>query len=431
VLLKKLKKWPPRKDDSFLGSLHRKTFLSFHHTQRKESLHFKNTFAFFIAKALTKTGLGKRIAYHVLAIFGRNPMGLSYSFIMTDLLLAPAIPSNTARGAGIIYPIIKSLVEVFDGKRVTPDKKGALGPFLIKTAFQANIITSTMFLTAIAGNPFAADFAAQQGIILNWSTWALAGSLPGLLCLILIPWAVYPFLKPKIDQNIDARAMAHTELQNMGPITPPQRILSIVFIGLLILWAIGSSYGIHATLAAMLGILTLIFFKVLTWDELMEEKPAWNTFIWFGALIMYAQELNQSGIIEWFGHGVSDLVISQSAIASFFIITLVYFYTHYFFASTTALISSMFSVFLAVLIAKGVNGFQAAMTLASFSCLSSCITHYGTGSAPVYFGGNYLTIKTWWKVGFVLGLMYLTLWWGVGSVWWQVLGFGNSPFLTI
>ncbi|PLX29293.1 MAG: anion permease [Alphaproteobacteria bacterium] len=386
-------------------------------------------FAFFIAQALTLTGLGQRISYHILARFGRSPLGLAYSFVLTDLILAPAIPSNTARGGGIIYPIIRSLINAFDGNRVTPDKKGALGPFLIKSAFQANIITSTMFLTAIAGNPFAADFAAQQGIELSWGKWALAGSLPGLICLALIPVIIYPFLKPEKLESVDARQMAKKELGHMGPMDQKQKILSFIFAGLLLMWAGGASYGIHATLAAMIGIVLLVMAKVISWDDMIKEKSAWNTFVWFGALIMYAHEISKSGIIDWFGAGVADLVATQSPVMAFVIISAVYFYTHYFFASTTALISTMFGVFLAVLINKGIDGFQAAMTLAAFSCLSSCITHYGTGSAPVYFGGNYLTVKTWWKIGFVLGLFYIVVWWGVGSLWWQLLGLGTSPFL--
>ncbi len=217
----------------------------------------------------------------------------------------------------------------------------------------------------------------------------------------------------------------------MGPLDASQKILLGVFLCLLVLWATGSSLGLHATLAAMIGIVVLAFTKVVTWNELMEEKPAWDTFFWFGALIMYAQELTKSGLIDWFGGGISSMVLSHGPLMAFVVITAVYFYTHYFFASTTALISSMYAVFLAVLISKGVNGFQAAMTLASFSCLSSCLTHYGTGSAPVYFGSNYLSIKTWWKIGFVLGLAYLVLWWGVGTFWWQLIGFGQSPFLEM
>ena len=65
--------------------------------------------AFFIATAFVKTGLGTRIAYHFMRLLGRRSLGLAYGFVVTDLLLAPAIPSNTARAGGVVFPIVKSL----------------------------------------------------------------------------------------------------------------------------------------------------------------------------------------------------------------------------------------------------------------------------------------------------------------------------------
>ena len=65
--------------------------------------------AFFIAIAFIKTGLGTRIAYHFMRVLGKSSLGLAYGLVATDLVLAPAIPSNTARAGGVIFPILKSL----------------------------------------------------------------------------------------------------------------------------------------------------------------------------------------------------------------------------------------------------------------------------------------------------------------------------------
>src|SRR5215469_6567476 len=53
--------------------------------------------AFFISRGFIKTGLGSRIAYLFMAVLGKKTLGLGYGLIATDLVLAPAIPSNTAR----------------------------------------------------------------------------------------------------------------------------------------------------------------------------------------------------------------------------------------------------------------------------------------------------------------------------------------------
>jgi len=55
--------------------------------------------AFFISRGFIKTGLGARIAYSFMSLLGRRTLGLGYSMIATDLVLAPVIPSITARAA--------------------------------------------------------------------------------------------------------------------------------------------------------------------------------------------------------------------------------------------------------------------------------------------------------------------------------------------
>lgn len=64
--------------------------------------------AFLIARGVVKSGLGNRIAYLIIEWLGRTTLGLGYSMVATDLLIAPAFPSNTAR-SGVLFPIVQSL----------------------------------------------------------------------------------------------------------------------------------------------------------------------------------------------------------------------------------------------------------------------------------------------------------------------------------
>ncbi len=61
--------------------------------------------AFMVSSAFIKTGLGRRIAYILIGKFGSSSLGLGYVAAITDLILSPATPSNTARTGGIVYPI--------------------------------------------------------------------------------------------------------------------------------------------------------------------------------------------------------------------------------------------------------------------------------------------------------------------------------------
>ena len=100
--------------------------------------------AFFIAIAFIKTGLGTRIAYHFMRVLGKSSLGLAYGLVATDLVLAPAIPSNTARAGGVIFPILKSLCASLGSDAALGTQRRVAG-FLTFTAYQGVVVTSTMF----------------------------------------------------------------------------------------------------------------------------------------------------------------------------------------------------------------------------------------------------------------------------------------------
>ena len=58
-----------------------------------------------------KTGLGERVATLFVKAFGKSTLGLAYGLAFAEGLIAPAMPSTTARAGGIFMPIMKSLSE--------------------------------------------------------------------------------------------------------------------------------------------------------------------------------------------------------------------------------------------------------------------------------------------------------------------------------
>ena len=64
----------------------------------------------------------------------------------------------------------------------------------------------------------------------------------------------------------------------------------------------------------------------------------------------------------------------------------------------------------------------SALVLAFFSNLYACLTHYGDGAAPIFFGSGYIELKDWWRIGFLLSVVHLVVWLGVGLIWWKVIG---------
>lgn len=388
--------------------------------------------AFFISRGFIKTGLGSRIAYYFVRIFGKSTLGISYGLSFAELVLSPVMPSNTARGGGVMYPINRSISESM-GSLATDESRLKIGAFLTLVAYQINIITSAMFITATAPNPLVTAGIKQiANIDVSWSQWALAAFVPGVIAILLIPLVLYVIFPPQIKKTPDAPALARQKLAELGPIKLEEWIMIGVFFLLLFIWAGGPVlisdsplFKVDPTAGAFVGLGVLLFSGVLSWDDLLKEKGAWDTVTWFSSLVMMATFLNKLGIIKWFSGLVESSIQHwglgwlQAAI----ILVLIYVYIHYFFASNTAHISALFASFFGVGVALGAPPLMFGLFLGFASSLCASITHYGTGSAPVLFGSGYVTMGEWWKWGLVISLINLLIWGLACAGWWKVLGY--------
>ena len=377
--------------------------------------------AFFIARGFVKTGLGTRIAYLFVGLLGRKTLGLGYSMIATDLVLAPAIPSNTARAGAVIFPILRSVAEAYDS-RPGDGTARRIGAFLTKSAFQGNLITSAMFLTAMAANPLAAQMAGDLGIEITWARWALAALVPGLVSLLVVPVVLYGLYPPQVRETPGAAELARRKLSEMGRMKRGEWIMLGTFVLLLFLWIFGKPLHVHSTVTALVGLSVLLLTRVLDWGDVLDERGAWNTFIWLSALVMMASFLSRLGLIPWFSNTIAGLFEDVGWLPAFLALSLIYFYSHYFFASNTAHVSSMYAAFLGVAVTLGAPPLLAALVLGFFSNLFSSMTHYSTGPAPVLFGAGYVELADWWKLGAVVSVVNIVIWFGVGGVWWKTIG---------
>jgi DASS family divalent anion:Na+ symporter len=377
--------------------------------------------AFLFARAVTVTRLGQRIAFLFIRRFGRSTLSLGYSLAAADLALAPFVPSDTARGGGIMYPIARSVAEA-SGSSPGPTAK-RLGAFLMLVSFHATYTASGMFLTGMAANPLIAEFAGKvAGVQLTWVRWLTGSIVPGLLTLALVPLLLRRLAPPGITDTAPARAHARTALAELGAMTGPERGLVVVMLAVMAGWVSSPWHGTPNTFVALAGVAVLLLAGVLTWEDLLAERRAWDALIWFAPLLMMADALQERGVIGVLSGSLFAALHGLSWTAALPALAVAYLYLHYGFASMTAHVTALYPGFLAAALAAGAPPLLAAFSLAYFSNLDASLTHYGTGSAPIFFGAGYVSQGDWWRIGFLVSLVNLALWLGIGMLWWKLLG---------
>jgi DASS family divalent anion:Na+ symporter len=340
----------------------------------------------------------------------------------TEFVLGPLVPSNTARTAGVMMPIVRSLARAYGSN---PDDGTArkIGAYLTLATFYIDLSISAMFLTAMAANPMAQKFAADFGVKITWGSWFVAGIVPGLVSLLVVPYVLYLIYRPEITRTPEAVEMANAKLREMGPVSKSEWMMMGVFAIVLVMWVFGDAYwGIDGTTAALVGLGLLLITGVLQWSDVLSEANAWDVLFWTGTLIMMAGFLNKMGMIPWFSKVMAATMAGHSWKVAFLVLGLTYFYAHYFFASMTAHVGAMYAAFLGVSIACGAPPMLAALVLCFFSNLHASMTHYGTGPAAAMFGQGFVPIVTWWRLGFIISVVNILIWVSVGGAWWKVLG---------
>ncbi|MGP1958296.1 MAG: DASS family sodium-coupled anion symporter [Arsenophonus sp.] len=386
-----------------------------------------------ISISLNKTGLGERIGYYFISLFGKNTLGIAYSLVIAETILAPVTPSNTARGGGIIHPIMCAILNIFrsDSQSFSSQK---IGRYLSLVNFNTNPITSAMFITATAPNPLIVSLIMQNttpAFKISWGMWAIAAFIPGIISLSIMPLIIYWVYPPKIKITLNAPKFAKEKLKKLGPISHAEKITLSVFAMLLSMWGglpayiFGNTFSINPTTATFIGLSVLLCTGVLEWDDILKAKGSWDTIIWFSALVMMASFLNKLGLTNWFSQTVRNAIdyLEVGYIGSILLLILVYVYSHYFFASTTAHIMAMFATFFTTGLTLGAPPMLLGLILAFSSSLMMSLTHYATGTAPIIFGSGYITLGEWWKIGFILSIINLFIWIVIGALWWKFLGY--------
>jgi DASS family divalent anion:Na+ symporter len=208
----------------------------------------------------------------------------------------------------------------------------------------------------------------------------------------------------------------------MGGLRREERRLILIMLAVMAGWITSPWHHIPNAFVALAGVSMILIFRVCSWNDLLSEGKAWDALIWFAPIIMMAGELNKRGVVRTLSQSLFEYTKALPWVVAITFLIVAYLYIHYGFASMTAHVTALYPGFLGAALAAGVPPLVAAFALAYFSNLDAGITHYGTGSAPVYFGLGYVSQTSWWKIGFLISMVNLVIWLGIGLLWWKLVG---------
>ncbi len=369
--------------------------------------------AFIFAQGYEKTGLGRRIALLLLRLMGRSTLGLGYAVAMSDLCLAPFLPSNTARCGGTIYPIIRNIPPLFGS---TPDNDPRkIGSYLMWVALASTCVTSAAFLTSFAPNFLAVSLVQKiANIDISWTQWFLA-MLPACAVLFLAtPYLIYRIYPPTQKSSPEAPVWAAKELAALGPMSRGEMTMAVLAMCALLFWIFGGKL-VNATTVALVVVGLMIPFKVVTWDDLLGNKPAWNILFWYGTLMAVADGLYKVGFLNWFCTNMANAFSGFATVTMILLLVTIFWYASFFFASITALTTALFPPFLmAAMLVPGLPLKMFILLMCGSLGLRGILTPYAVTPAIIIYGSGYIATSDHWRLGFIFSTLYLIVFLALG-----------------
>lgn len=379
--------------------------------------------AMFLAAAMTKTGLDKRIALVILSKVGAKANRVVIGVILCGFILSFFVPSTTARVACLV-PIVLGMIKAFD-----VPLKSRFAAMLMITVAQVDSVWNVGIKTAAAQNMVAVNFIKSQlGVDISWLDWFIAAAPFAFLmsvCLYKLMMYLFP---PEIDEIPGGKATVKRLLEEMGPVSLNEKKLLFISISLLILWTTEQKlHPLDTSTTTMLAVTLLMLPKigVMDWNETV-HKINWGTVLLFGVGISLGAALLSTKAATWMANQiVTNFGLANSstfmvlAIMSMFLIVI-----HMGFASATGLAAAIIPIIISVLQSlktPGVNIVGMTMIL-QYVVSFGFILPVNAPQNMIAYGTDTFEVRDFVRSGIPLTIIGFALIMLLGATYWKWLG---------
>lgn len=379
--------------------------------------------ALFLAAAMTKTGLDKRIALMVMAKVGTKTNRLLAGVILVGLILSFFVPSTTAR-VSCMVPIVMGIIMAFG-----VEKKSRFAGIMMIAVAQADSIWNVGIKTAAAQNMVAMGFIEKQlGQYITWMDWFIAAAPFALLMSVALYFVLLKIMPPEMKEIPGGKAVVEKSLRELGPMQGDEKKLMIISIILLFFWStekIIHSFDTSSTTIAAIAFMLLPKAGIMTWKEAQSKIP-WGTLVLFGVGISLGSALLSTKaaawlakfIVAWFGLQTMPALTILAVLAAFLIII------HLGFASAVALVSAMIPIIISVLqsvTTPGINVLGMTMVL-QYVVSFGFILPVNAPQNMVAYGTETFEVRDFIRTGIPLTIIAYLLVLLLGATYWQWIG---------
>lgn len=379
--------------------------------------------ALFLAAAMTKTGLDKRIALTVLSKLGTKSNHVVIGVICCGFILSFFVPSTTARVACLV-PIVLGMISAFG----VPLKSRFAGMLMITVA-QVDSVWNVGIKTAAAQNMVAVNFIRTQlGVDISWMDWFIAAAPFAILMSFALYHVMMFLMPPEIKEIPGGKETVKKLLTDMGKITTNEIKLLVISICLLILWTTEKKLHVIDTSTTTMVAITLLMLPkigVMQWNEVV-NKINWGTVVLFGVGISLGSALLSTKAATWLANVIVSTfdLADSTTLTVLAIMALFLIIVHMGFASAAGLASAIIPIIISVLQqlkTPGVNVIGMTMIL-QYVVSFGFILPVNAPQNMIAYGTNTFEVRDFVRSGIPLTLIGFALIMLLGSTYWKWLG---------
>ena len=373
----------------------------------------------FIALAIERTGLHKRLATAILNALGQRggQAGLLIAFMASAAILSMLI-SNTSTTL-IMMPM--ALAVLAGGGSGDDTADGLYGALPMGIAFAASIGG----LGTLVGSPTNAIavglLETSIGVQISFAEWMLYG-LP--VVLIGVPAAAFVIARvQRVAAHPFDVAKARDAIAQDTPLgTPQKRVMAVVAITflawmtrLLVAPYLPAGSWTDGTIAIIASLALFLLpdgtgRPLLTWQE--ADRAPWGVIMMFGGGLALAAGMGASGLADWLGNALLVLETVPLLLVALALVAMVVLITE--FASNVATASAIIPVVASLVVALGADPVLLAMP-AALAASWGFMLPAGTGPNAIAWATGRIRIERMVKAGLILDLLGIGL--IVGAVW--------------